>query len=92
VIGVRDGRPVQLPDPTHWGEHEKRKRPADVHLRLPHVTAGETLEGLHTEPEASEEVGGRYGHLLPEIPPGSNYLHYTAERGHPEPLLKWRSR
>lgn len=58
----------------------------------PHVTAGEALDGLRTEPEAGEEVRGRWGHLLAEIPPGGNYLHFTAERGHPEPLFGWRSR
>jgi DNA (cytosine-5)-methyltransferase 1 len=30
--------------------------------------------------------------LLPEIPPGRNYLHYTAHEGHPNPLFEWRSR
>ena len=45
-----------------------------------------------TEPEPEEVVRGRWGHLLPEIPPGENYLHYTAERGHPDPLFEWRSR
>ena len=39
-----------------------------------------------------EEVNGKWGHLLPEIPPGGNYLHYTKELGHPAPLFKWRSR
>jgi DNA (cytosine-5)-methyltransferase 1 len=92
VIGARNGRPLGLPKATHWGEHERRSKPRDAHLLLPHVTAGQALKGLHTKPEPEEEVGGRYGHLLPGIPPGENYLHYTAERGHPKPLFKWRSR
>jgi DNA (cytosine-5)-methyltransferase 1 len=37
-------------------------------------------------------VRGRWGHLLADVPPGGNYLHYTAKRGHPEPLFEWRSR
>ena len=45
-----------------------------------------------TKPEDGEAVNGKWGHLLPEIPPGGNYLHYTAELGHPDPLFKWRSR
>ena len=57
---------------------------------LPHVTTGEALAGLVTEPEPEEVVRGRWGHLLPEIPPGENYLHFTAERGHPDPLFEWR--
>ena len=37
--------------------------------------------------------GGQWAHLLPSIPPGGNYLHYTAERGHSEaPVFEWRSR
>lgn len=92
VIGARDGRPLSFPRPTHWGEHERRAKPADAHMRLPHVTAGQALRGLRTKQEPGEEVAGRYGHLLPGIPPGENYLHYTAERGHPKPLFKWRSR
>jgi hypothetical protein len=31
------------------------------------------------QPEPGEEVGGKYGHLLPGIP-GHNYLHYTEHR------------
>jgi DNA (cytosine-5)-methyltransferase 1 len=42
--------------------------------------------------EPDEEVGGRYGRLLPEIPPGDNYLFFTEHRGHAAPLFKWRSR
>ena len=37
-------------------------------------------------------VRGQWGHLLPDIPPGDNYLYYTAKRGHPDPLFEWRSR
>lgn len=92
LIGARDGRPLRLPKPTHWGEHERRVKPAYARRLLPHVTAGQALKGLRTKPEASEEVGGRFGHLLPEIPPGANYLHYTTEKGHPKPLFEWRSR
>jgi DNA (cytosine-5)-methyltransferase 1 len=61
-------------------------------LLEPHVTAGQALKGLRTRAEPTEEVDGRYGHLLPNIPPGENYLFYTSERGHPSPLFRWRSR
>jgi DNA (cytosine-5)-methyltransferase 1 len=92
VIGSRDGHILALPRATHWGEHERRTRPADAHLLLPHVTSGQALKGLRTTPEPEEQVAGRYGHLLGEIPPGENYLYYTAERGHQKPLFEWRSR
>ena len=56
------------------------------------MTAGEALGGLVTVPEPEEVVRGRWGHLLDGIPPGQNYLYYTAERGHPDPVFEWRSR
>ena len=91
IIGAR-GRQLRHPDPTHWGEHERRRPPVDLDRLAPHVTAGEALDGVVAAPEAEEAVNGKYGHLLPEIPPGRNYLHYTAHEGHPNPLFEWRSR
>lgn len=92
VIGAAEGTPLRLPTPTHWGEHERRRPPEDVDQLLPHMTTREALKGLRTKREPEESVNGKYGHLLPEIPAGSNYLHFTAHRGHPKPLFKWRSR
>ena len=92
LIGSHDGTQLELPKATHWGEHERRLPPENVAKLAPHVTAGEALRGLETKPEEGESVNGKWGHLLPEIPPGRNYLHYTEELGHPEPLFRWRSR
>jgi DNA (cytosine-5)-methyltransferase 1 len=92
MIGAIEGRALELPAPTHWGEHERRVRPGWARGLLPHVTAGEALAGVVAEQEAGEQVNGRYGHLLPAIPPGGNYLHYTEHEGHPQPLFRWRSR
>ena len=90
IVGARKGSKVpELPEPTHGGQWERR---ATGSIERPHVTAGEALAGLVTEPEPSEVVRGSWGHLLPGIPPGDNYLHYTAERGHPDPQFTWRSR
>ena len=92
LIGALEGRHLLHPSATHWGEHERRRPPDNVHELLPHVTAGEALAGLATAPEPEEVVNGKWGHLLPEIPAGGNYLHYTAHLGHPRPLFEWRSR
>ncbi len=90
VIGVRKGLPLpEHPEATHGGRWERR--PTGHHAR-PHFTAGEALGGLVCEPEPGDTVGGQFGHLLPGVPPGGNYLHYTAERGHPDPQFRWRSR
>ncbi|UPW08808.1 DNA cytosine methyltransferase [Gordonia terrae] len=90
IIGAPKGKPTPVhPEPTHGGKWERR---STGNVGRPHVTAGEALDGLVSDPEREEVVGGQYGKLLPDIPPGSNYLHYTAKRGHPEPLFEWRSR
>ncbi len=90
IVGSRkrDKLP-ELPEPTHHGQWERRTTNGGP---LPHVTTGETLADLITHPEQEEVVRGGWGHLLPEVPPGGNYLHFTAERGHPEPIFEWRSR
>lgn len=90
IIGTPKGQPVpNLPKPRRTGSWERRNTGAGD---VPHLTAGEALAELKTEPEPGEVLGGQYAHLLPDIPPGENYLHYTAEKGHPQPLFKWRSR
>ncbi|MDA8034601.1 MAG: DNA cytosine methyltransferase [Actinomycetota bacterium] len=90
MVGVRRGSQMpELPGPTHHGQWERR---AVTGGPLPHVTAGEALAGLVTSPEPEEVIRGRWGHMLPGIPPGDNYLFYTERRGHPEPVFEWRSR
>jgi DNA (cytosine-5)-methyltransferase 1 len=90
VIGVEKGsRLPEHPEATHGGTWERR---STGHAECPHVTTSEAFDGLVTEPEPEEVVRGQYGALLAEIPPGDNYLHYTEERGHPDPRFKWRSR
>jgi DNA (cytosine-5)-methyltransferase 1 len=90
VVGVPKGKRLpELPAPTHGGSWERRH---SGHAERPHVTASEALDGLVTEPEPEEVLRGQYAGLLPGVPPGENYLHYTAQRGHPKPRFTWRSR
>lgn len=81
------------PAETHAGPHERRVNWED--RLLPHVTASQALAGLtakQNQPEPEEVIDGTYAQELREIPPGDNYLYFTAKRGHPEPRFKWRSR
>lgn len=57
-----------------------------------HRRRGTRGPGHPARARREEVVRGQWAHLLPRIPPGENYLHFTAERGHPEPLFEWRSR
>ncbi|MGH9063441.1 MAG: DNA cytosine methyltransferase [Acidimicrobiales bacterium] len=90
VVGVPKGSSLPtLAEPSHGGPWERRLTgTADQ----PHVTAGEALADLATAPEPEEVVRGKWGHLLPAIPPGDNYLFLTERRGHPDPVFTWRSR
>jgi DNA (cytosine-5)-methyltransferase 1 len=93
LYGMLGDHPPEFPRPTHSGWTE-RKTEIDPDL-LPYVTSREAigdLEHLDELANADEEVNGRYGHLLGEIPPGGNYLHFTEKLGHPRPLFRWRGR
>jgi len=90
VVGTHKGEtPPTFPVPSYGGRWEGRHT-GDPSTR--HVTVGQALEGLVSEREPQEVIRGKWGHLLPEVPPGENYLHFTAKRGHPDPLFEWRSR
>jgi DNA (cytosine-5)-methyltransferase 1 len=91
VVGMLDGK-FEFPEPTHAKEPGSTLENAD---RLPWVTAGEAIGDLDTEENADDTghfAGGKYHDLLREIPPGDNYLYFTAKRGHPNPQFEWRKR
>jgi DNA (cytosine-5)-methyltransferase 1 len=50
------------------------------------------LADRHELAEPDEALGGQWGYLLPKVPPGSNYLHFTEPRGWSPPLFKYRGR
>lgn len=90
MIGAM-GREVEMPAPSH-AENPLAAVPPG---RVPWVTAGEVLVDLDTEENADDAghyAGGRYHDELVQIPPGDNYLFFTARRGHPDPRWEWRSR
>lgn len=92
VLGSLDHEPT-FPVPTHSGPHEMRKGYDESLPR--HVTTSEAIGDLAKRDdlrEPEESVNGQWGHLLPEIPPGDNYLFFTEKRGHPNPLFGWRKR
>ncbi|MCX6419292.1 MAG: DNA (cytosine-5-)-methyltransferase, partial [Actinobacteria bacterium] len=74
----------KFPRPTH-GPDSPDKR--NFH------TARTAVNNLElTEKEKDVGLGGRYGHLLQEIPPGLNYSFFTEKMGHPNPIFAWRSK
>lgn len=88
VMGSLDGQ-IEIPKPSH------SKTPEANSGLLPWITAGEVLRDLDTAENADHEghfAGGQHHELLLGVPPGDNYLYYTAKRGHPDPVFEWRSR
>ena len=82
VVGVL-GPEFLFPRPTHG--------PASA-TDTPFVSAGEAIGDLEELTPPAGPYGGKWGHLLDEIPPGQNYLYFTEEMGHPHPVFAWRSR
>lgn len=106
IIGLRSGERPHFPDPTHVE--------ADVTLtgKPTWESAGEALSDFDLDEFIEDEggyenaVGGKYGYLLKDIPPGANYQHfserrYDSERGEyverdeaemDQKVFGWRSR
>jgi DNA (cytosine-5)-methyltransferase 1 len=95
----------QILDASHYGVAQARRRLFIVGIRskrrfvfpAPHSvirTSGWAIADLEDlgEPEPDEVPTGRWGQLVPLVPPGENYLAFTTERGCAEPLFKYRGR
>lgn len=83
LVGLKEGLTFQFPRPTHGPSSKER---------ISYVSAAEAVSSLQKEDEKYVSYGGKYEAELLEIPPGSNYLHFTEKMGHPEPRFAWRSR
>ncbi|MCE8420377.1 DNA cytosine methyltransferase, partial [Rhodovulum sulfidophilum] len=83
MVGVREGS-YQFPLPTHG---------PDSGTAIPLVSVLDAIKDLQDPKENyHDDLGGLYGHLLPDVPEGLNYSFFTAEMGHPEPVFAWRSK
>ena len=83
IVGTQN-LDFRFPCPTHG---------PDSPGGIPFVTAAESIIGAKvTRAEREAKVGGRYGHLLNEIPAGLNYSFFTERMGHHSPIFAWRSK
>lgn len=85
LVGLRDDIDIKFkfPRPTHG---------PDSVSQMDYVTPFSVLSELYDRKEKELPYGGKYGHLLPEIPAGENYRFFTEEMGHPNPRFAWRSK
>lgn len=83
IVGLKDGV-FKFPRPTHGPDSIDNE---------PFYNAETAITGVSlTVEESKSGIGGRYGSLLNNIPPGLNYSFYTEEMGHPNPVFAWRSK
>ena len=87
IVGLRTDVAVRqryrFPYPTHG---------PDAISPRPFYTASEAVQGADPTDDTTLLMRGRWGHLIPGIPPGLNYSFYTKELGHPTPVFAWRSK
>jgi len=85
LVGIRKDLDIdfKFPLPTYGPDSPTKKG---------YNTVGKVIEAIQDPNEIEKPYGGKYGHLLPDIPCGENYRFYTEEMGHPTPLFAWRSK
>ncbi len=84
LVGFKENVKFAFPQKTH-GDDDGLK---------PFATAGEALKDLDdgVTHDANVTIGGKYGHLINDIPPGMNYLYYTKRYNPKKALFKDRSK
>lgn len=92
-VGVKRefGNPFVFPEETHYNPETV---PEKVEGRMEWINCKEAIGDLDYElpPDVNMQPGSKHNNLLKLVPPGENYLFFTAERGYPNPIFKWRSR
>ena len=80
-----------FPEETHYNPEKVTETNTN---KRTWVTCKEAIGDLdYPLPEDKDmQAGSKHKDLLKLVPPGDNYLYFTAERGYPEPIFKWRSR
>lgn len=81
IVGLKQGKYL-FPYPTHG---------CDSLDQQSYYSAAKAVEGSGKS-DVEMGLGGRFGHLLNDIPPGLNYSFYTKEMGYPSPIFSWRSK
>lgn len=86
LVGTIGEQEFRFPRPTHGPDSPGQR---------PYISPEEAFAAIKNPaaelPSLSFE-GGRYSHLLKQVPEGQNYLFFTAQRGYPSPIFAYRSR
>lgn len=83
IVGLRTGD-FKFPAPVFGPDSEEH---------TPFYSAALAIETAPEDPDGlPPKIGGRYGDLIPEIPPGLNYSYFTEKMGNPKAIFAWRSK
>ncbi|MFH1590948.1 MAG: DNA cytosine methyltransferase [archaeon] len=82
IVGFRKKTDFEFPVPTHGT------------VDTPYVAVRDVIGDLDDKivHDAAIGIGGKYGHLINDVPPGKNYIFFTQEAKYPTPLFKDRSK
>jgi DNA (cytosine-5)-methyltransferase 1 len=86
LVGLRDGKEFQFPAPTHGPDSSSGSK------HVSPLDAFATIKNTKQDLAKTAFTGGKYSHLLAEVPEGDNYLYFTQKRGYPSPIFAYRSR
>lgn len=83
IVGLREGN-YKFPRPLFGPDSAEQ---------IPFYTASDAIASAPIDSNGvPPAIGGRYGNLIPEIPPGLNYSYFTEKMGNPKALFAWRSK
>ncbi|MCL4110641.1 UNVERIFIED_CONTAM: hypothetical protein GTU68_057262 [Idotea baltica] len=93
IIGHIEGKKFDFPEPKFRNPAKNTTQMSMFDELESYRSTWDAIGDLDTlkETPSNSEVGGKWGKLLPSIPPGENYLYHT-ERGEGKEIFKWRSR
>jgi len=93
IIGQIDGKKFTFPNRKFFNPQKESNQPSLFDDLEPYRSAWDAIGELDKQKTTpmKTEVGGKWGALLPSIPPGENYLYHT-ERGGGSEIFNWRSR
>jgi DNA (cytosine-5)-methyltransferase 1 len=93
IIGHIDGKKFSFPNKKFYNPNKANSQVSLFDKLEPYRSSWDAIGDLDEKQSTPRktEVGGKWGALLPSIPPGENYLYHT-NRGGGSEIFKWRSR
>jgi len=93
LVGDREGRDFIFPDPAFYDpDDSEAAEDGRRHGLSPYRTAWDALGDEAPEDLTDTKARGKWADLLPSVPEGLNYLHFTEAGASPHKLFGYRTR